>query len=101
MLHIVFQEADVSVLQKAIALDEKLSGDVWQIKDEFAVGPLANIYETQGYQNRRNWWIELLQHSPYTKSITYCRRQTYRTSFNPKTGGRPGSLLDLDGTKCT
>ena len=69
MLHIVFQEADISVLQKAIELDEKLSGDVWQIKDEFAVGPIANIYETEGYQNRRNWWMELLEHSPYTDAI--------------------------------
>ena len=69
MLHIVFQEADISVLQKAIELDEKLSGDVWQIKDEFAVGPIANIYETEGYQNRRDWWMELLEHSPYTDAI--------------------------------
>jgi len=66
MLHIVFQEADITVLQKAIELDEKLSGDVWQIKDEFAVGPIANIYETEGYQDRREWWKELLENSPYT-----------------------------------
>jgi hypothetical protein len=66
MLHIVFHEADISVLQKAIGLDEKLSGDVWQIKDEFAVGPVANIYETEGYQQRREWWKEVLENSPYT-----------------------------------
>jgi hypothetical protein len=69
MLHIVFQEADIAVLQKAIALDKKMSGDVWQIKDEFAVGPIADIYEPAGYQNRRNWWMELLQHSPYAEAI--------------------------------
>ena len=69
MLHIVFQEADISVLQKAIELDEKLSGDVWQIKDEFAVGPIANIYETEGYQERREWWKEVLENSPYTESL--------------------------------
>ena len=65
MLHIVFQEADISVLQKAVELDEKLSGDVWQIKDEFAVGPIANIYETEGYQERREWWKEVLAGGDY------------------------------------
>lgn len=69
MLHIVFQEADIAVLQKAIELDESLTGDVWQIKDDFAVGPLAGIYETEGYQSRRDWWKMLLEFSPYTEQI--------------------------------
>ena len=48
MIHIVFNEPDVAVLQKAIALDETLSGDIVQIKDDFAVGPLENIYTAEG-----------------------------------------------------
>lgn len=69
MLHIVFQEADIAVLQKAIELDETLAGEVWQVKDDFAVGPLTNIYETEGYQARRDWWKMLLEFSPYTEQI--------------------------------
>jgi hypothetical protein len=69
MLHIVFQEADIAVLQKAIELDEPISGEVWQIKDDFAVGPLADIYETEGYQARRDWWKMLLEFSPYTEQL--------------------------------
>jgi hypothetical protein len=65
MIHIVFQEADVAVLQKVIELDESLSGDVRIIKDDYAVGPLADIYETEGYQQRREWWKQLLEISPY------------------------------------
>jgi len=65
MLHIVFQEADIAVLQKAIDLDETMAGEVWQIKDDFAVGPLENIYETEGYQARRDWWKSVLEFSPY------------------------------------
>jgi len=65
MLHIVFQEADIAVLQKAIDLDETITGEVWQIKDDFAVGPLENIYETEGYQARRDWWKSVLEFSPY------------------------------------
>lgn len=69
MLHIIFQEADIAVLQKAIELDESLGGEVWQIKDDFAVGPIMDIYETEGYQARRDWWKMLLESSPYTEQI--------------------------------
>ncbi|WP_153797937.1 DUF1835 domain-containing protein [Foetidibacter luteolus] len=71
MLHIVFQEADIAVLQKAIELDEKgsMNGEVWQIKDDFAVGPIVNIYQAEGYQQRRDWWKGLLEFSPYTEQI--------------------------------
>lgn len=69
MIHIVFQEADIETLQKAIALDESLAGEVIQIKDEFAVGPIADIYETEGYQRRRDWIKEVLSDSPYTEQL--------------------------------
>ncbi len=71
MLHIVFQEADIAVLQKAIELDEtgNMNGEVWQIKDDFAVGPVVNIYETEGYQQRRDWWKSLLEFSPHTEQL--------------------------------
>ncbi|MBC7650376.1 MAG: DUF1835 domain-containing protein, partial [Deinococcales bacterium] len=69
MIHIVFNEADITVLQQAIALDAALQGEVIQIKDDFAVGPIANIYETEGYQLRKNWWQNALQYSPYTEQI--------------------------------
>lgn len=65
MIHIVFQEADIAVLQKAIELDETLEGDVRIIRDDYAVGPLGDIYETEGYQQRREWIKQLLDISPY------------------------------------
>jgi hypothetical protein len=65
MIHIVFQEADVAVLQKVIELDESLSGDVRIIRDDYAVGPLGEIYGPEGYQLRREWWKQLLELSPY------------------------------------
>jgi hypothetical protein len=68
MIHIVFQEADIEVLQKAIELDESLQGRVDIIRDDYAVGPLLDIYETEGYQLRRNWWKELLDASPYIQT---------------------------------
>jgi hypothetical protein len=65
MIHIVFQTADIAVLQKAFQLDETMAGDIVEIKDDYAVGPIQHIYEPEGYQQRREWWKELLDYSPY------------------------------------
>lgn len=69
MIHIVFQHADIETLQKAIELDAALEGQIIHIKDDFAVGPIADIYETEGYQARRDWWNKVLENSPYTEQL--------------------------------
>ena len=69
MLHIVFEQANTEALSKAIGLDERLQGEIVEIKDDFAVGPLEDIYNTEGYQARRDWWKMLLEFSPYTDSL--------------------------------
>jgi hypothetical protein len=65
MIHVVFQQADIEVLKKAQELDESLAGDVQIVRDDYAVGPVQNIYEPEGYQARRQYWKELLEYSPY------------------------------------
>jgi Domain of unknown function (DUF1835)/Protein of unknown function len=65
MIHIVFETPNVFALKAAIELDESLQGEVIEIKDDYMVGPLENIYETEGYQERRDWWKNLLEFSPY------------------------------------
>ncbi len=69
MLHIVFEQANVEALQKAMELDEQLQGEIIEIKDDFAVGPLGDIYGTEGYQARRDWWKTVLEYSPYTDQL--------------------------------
>jgi hypothetical protein len=69
MIHVVFDSNNVTALQKAIELDDTLVGDIVEIKDDYAVGPLENIYETEGYQARRDWWTSLLEFSPYQDQI--------------------------------
>ncbi len=69
MTHIVFEQANVAALQNAIALDESLQGDIVEIKDDYAVGPVIDIYEAYGYQQRRDWWTALLEFSPYKESL--------------------------------
>jgi hypothetical protein len=69
MIHIVFNTADIAALEAAIELDETLSGKIIEIKDDYAVGPLMDIYETEGCQARRDWWKELLVDSPYEDQL--------------------------------
>ena len=69
MTHIVFEQANVETLSKAIELDETLQGDIVEIKDDYAVGPIVDIYETEGYQQRRDWWKELLEFTPYKEQL--------------------------------
>jgi hypothetical protein len=65
MTHIVFNEADIAVLKQAIEMDESLQGDVLQVKDEYAVGPLADIYTEAGREARKQWWQEVLAGGDY------------------------------------
>lgn len=60
MKHIVFNEADVAVLEQAIALEPALMGDIVLIRDDYAVGPLYAPGQPEGWQKRRNWWQHLL-----------------------------------------
>jgi hypothetical protein len=69
MIHIVFNTSDIAAIESAIELDESLSGKIIEIKDDYAVGPLMDIYEAEGYQARRDWWKEVLAHSPYEDQL--------------------------------
>lgn len=69
MIHIVFNTADIAALEAAIELDESLAGKIIEIKDDYAVGPIMDIYETEGYQVRRDWWKEVLLNSPYEDQL--------------------------------
>jgi Domain of unknown function (DUF1835)/Protein of unknown function len=68
MIHVVFQANDVDTLEKVVALDDSLAGNIVFIKDDYAVGPLANIYSQEGIDERRNWWKEVLAGSNYEES---------------------------------
>ncbi|MBC7536322.1 MAG: DUF1835 domain-containing protein [Ferruginibacter sp.] len=80
MIHIVFNEADVKVLEAAIALDETLSGNVVQIKDDLAVGPLGNIYIGEGIEARRQWWRDVLDGGDYHGKVDSGEPDDYQTA---------------------
>ena len=69
MIHIVFQQDDVTLLKDAMQLDETLQGEIFEIKDEWGVGPLQNLDEEAGWTARMEWWRQLLQGSPYENML--------------------------------
>ena len=69
MIHIVFNEPDIEVIAKAIELDESLSGEIVVVRDDYAVGPLENIFTSGGAELRKQWWQSVLVGGDYDNLI--------------------------------
>lgn len=65
MIHIVFEKANIEALKKSFELDASISGDVISIDDDYAVGPLGDIYFEEGKENRLQWWKDILKGGHY------------------------------------
>lgn len=59
-MHIVFQKEDINTLTKSFDLDESLRDEIIEIRDDYAVGPLKDIYSEEGIENRKDWWRNVL-----------------------------------------
>jgi hypothetical protein len=64
-MHIVFQKEDTHTLAKSFDLDESLRDEIILIKDDYAVGPIKDIYTREGIEARKQWWQEVLAASDY------------------------------------
>lgn len=71
MTHIVFQPSDALTLQAAAALEPggPLEGTYCVIEDDFSVGPVYQLYEPEGFVDRKEWWMQRLENSPYEAQI--------------------------------
>jgi hypothetical protein len=69
MIHIVFQSSDIAALKKAFELEPSFQGEVVCIEDDFAVGPIANIYTGEGIEARKQWWREVLAGGDYESRL--------------------------------
>ena len=56
MIHIVFQEPDVAVIQQAINLDESLWGEIVLVRDDYSLGPVNDLSVSDGISQRKQWW---------------------------------------------
>ena len=79
MIHLVFNEPDINVLQQAIELDESLTGEIVCIKDDFAVGPLQNIFIGDGIESRKKWWSEILAGGDFELKLNDSESDDYQT----------------------
>src|SRR5687767_8573467 len=70
MLHIVFQHADVEALRKSFEVDPSMEGEIVEIKDDYAVGPLKDIFTEEGIAARRQWWMDILAGGHYESTAT-------------------------------
>lgn len=69
MIHIVFNEADVDVLGAAITLDESLQGEIKCIQDDYSVGPVQQLYQSEGMNTRKEWWKQVLDENEFEKKF--------------------------------
>jgi hypothetical protein len=67
MTHIVFEEANIDALRRSFELDPSMQGEIISVKDDYAVGPLQNIYTQEGIENRRQWWRDVLKDGLYNR----------------------------------
>ncbi len=68
MIHIVFEEANIEVLKKSFELDPTMDGVVVSVNDDYAVGPIENVFSDEGIANRLQWWKEILKDGHYDGS---------------------------------
>jgi hypothetical protein len=69
MIHIVFNEEDIKVLGLAMELDESLSGEIIQVTDDYAVGPITDEHTSEGLEVRKVWWSGVLEGGDYHAKI--------------------------------
>ena len=68
-MHIVFQQEDVKTLSKSFELDETLRKEIVEIKDDYAVGPLTDIYREEGRVARKEWWRKVLSNGDMSGTV--------------------------------
>jgi len=64
-IHIVFNVPDADIIKQAAALNEELQGDVKIIRDDYAVGPITDLFTEAGRTFRNNWWKDVLAGGDY------------------------------------
>ena len=65
MIHIVFEQANIEALRKSFELDLTLEGEIVNIQDDFAVGPIQDLFTEEGAANRLQWWRNILEGGQY------------------------------------
>jgi Domain of unknown function (DUF1835)/Protein of unknown function len=59
MFHIVFDSRGAELLNAAMDMDEALDGEIIQIRDDYSVGPINDLFSNEGLAERKKWWDEI------------------------------------------
>lgn len=59
MFHIVFESRGAELLSAAMDIDESLDGETVIIRDDYAVGPLEDLFSESGQDARSHWWKQI------------------------------------------
>ena len=65
MVHVVFSDADAKVLKEVLGLDESLAGEIKIINDDYALGPLNNMYVGEAKEELKQWWQHVVEGGEY------------------------------------
>lgn len=79
MIHIVFEEANIEALKKSFLLDPSMEGEILLINDDFAVGPINDLFGQEGILNRKAWWRNVLSEGPFQNLINDDSKDDNRT----------------------
>ncbi|MFM7223510.1 MAG: DUF1835 domain-containing protein [Bacteroidota bacterium] len=63
MIHVVFNVADEAVLKQAMEMDPDVQGEVFIVRDDYAVGPIEMLMSSEGQRMRSQWWNETVMGS--------------------------------------
>lgn len=72
ILHLVFDEQGGSLIEESFSLEEDCDyqGEVLFLEEDFALGPIGEIMEATGWQNRKQWWQAVLE-IPEEESVDF------------------------------
>jgi Domain of unknown function (DUF1835)/Protein of unknown function len=59
MFHIVFDSRGAELLSAAMDMDEALDGEIILFGDDYAVGPLQDLFSDAGRAKRQAWWTQI------------------------------------------
>lgn len=60
-VHLVFDEQGGPLIEASFELDESYRGETIYLEENYAFGPIENIYEAEGWKARKLWWQEILE----------------------------------------
>lgn len=78
LLHVVFQPTAADALEKSFELDDYLNGEIFVIKEDYAVAPIKQLATPEGWQERKNFWESTLNEAtPALECMTSDKLQVH------------------------